>query len=180
SSRIEVISKLRERGFTFPAFSVLNDRALLTAVLEPGEVILPLEISPTEEEKKRWHLSGVEAHPDLEGIAKDVKESVGNLYVMYFRPSAAHPVLRLEVSPSVARNRHRLSILLEALLDQTRIPGIMEPYPLYVADLFVKHAYGALVELREASLSDVDRVVGGEFSHAYLSLHSYRTEGGYE
>jgi len=175
SSRNEVILKLIEAGLNHPILSRLNDKGLLSTVLKAGEVVGPV---PLTREGDRWHISGVpEEHVQLRDR---ITTAIEDLSVIYFKPSPGHPALRLEVCKDATLNQHRLSTLLEALLDQARIAGVIEPYPIHIADLFVKQVYGALAELRDAALSDVGEMTDTSFSDIFLSLQDYRTEGGFD
>jgi hypothetical protein len=172
TSRNEVGMKLKEYGLTTPLIDEIDDKGLLSFVLEPLEYIGPLPLTRPED---RWHFTGVSDKAEQE-----IVEAMNNLQVLYFRPSRMHPALRVEVSSSVANEKHRLRVLLEALLNQTTVPGIMEPYPLYIADLFVKHVHGGLIELREAAIGEMGKRKELDLSDFYLALHDYRSERGYE
>lgn len=175
SSRNETITELQKHQLDYPIFQKLNDKGLLSVTLRAGDVVGPIKL--TGEDRDRWHLSGL---PNaLKGHGKRILELLEDVYVIYFKPTNAHPALRLEVSGEIARNERRISILLDSLLDQARIPGVLEPYPVHIADMFVKQVYGSLTELRDATLSDIGEVPGMEFSDVFMYLHDYRTEGGF-
>src|SRR6266487_517782 len=176
SSRNEVIRKLQENGLDHPILSRLNDKGLLSTVLKAGEVVGPVAL--TEPGRDRWHISDV---PKEQIVLRDkIVNAINDVHVVYFKPSPGHPALRLEISKDAASNDRRVSTLLDALLDQARIPGVIEPYPIHIADLFVKQVSGALAELRNAALSDLGEMAEMSFSDVFLSLHDYRTEGGFE
>jgi hypothetical protein len=172
TSRNEVNTKLKECGLVSPLIDETDDKGLLSLVLEPLEYVGPLPLTRPED---RWHFTGVE-----EKAEQEIVEAMNNLQVFYFRPSRMHPALRVEVSGSVANDKRRLRVLLEALLNQTTVPGIMEPYPLYIADLFVKHVHGGLMELREAAIGEMGKTKELDLPDFYLALHDYRSESGYE
>src|SRR5207245_6258290 len=120
-------------------------------VLKGGEVVGPGSL--TEPGLDRSHISDVpKEHIPLRD---KILNAINDVHVIYFKPSPGHPALRLEISKDAALNDRRLSTLLDALLDQARIPGVIEPYPIHIADLFVKQVSGALAELRNATLSDL-------------------------
>ena len=172
TERKEVINILKEKGLTDPILDRLDDKSLMTLVLRSQEVVGPLEL---EAPSSPWHLTGV---PDeYANLAEEIVEAMGKIYVIYVRPSPIHPALRIEVSSNVALDRRRRNILIEAILNQTTSPGIFEPYPLYVADMFVKHVHGSLLELREAAISDIAKSGTIELPDFFLSLHDYRSEG---
>lgn len=172
TSRNEVNTKLKECGLTAPLIDETDDKGLLSLVLEPLEYVGPLSLTRPED---RWHFTGVSDKAE-----REVVEAMNNLQVFYFRPSRMHPALRVEVSNSVASDKHKLRVLLEALLNQTTVPGIMEPYPLYIADLFVKHVHGGLMELREAAIGEMGKTKELDLPDFYLALHDYRSESGFE
>jgi hypothetical protein len=175
SSRNEVINELQKHDLDYPIFQKLNDKGLLSVTLRAGDVVGPIKL--TREERDRWHLSGLPS--EFRDYGKQIIELLEDIYVVYFKPTMAHPALRLEVSGEIARNERRISILLDSLLDQARIPGVLEPYPIHIADMFVKQVYGSLTELRDATLSDIGEIPGMDFSDVFMYLHDYRTEGGF-
>ncbi len=180
TSKTEVIRELEQRGHVKSSIlAQCDDKGLLSAVLEPGNVIGPVKLQPPEGE---WHISGISSNrrPRFVPLKDKIASALDDLYVMYFKPTELHPALRVEINGSVANNKRRLAILLEALFDQTAIPGVFEPYPLYIADTFVKHIHGGLSELREAALSELGRNREINVSDFYLSLHDYRSESGFE
>jgi len=179
SSRDEIIKKLKENGVNYPILDSVDDKGLLSIVLRPGDVVGPIELGRKED---RWHLTlgeGRKDQPELQELRKKIIDALWKLHVLYFKVSPAHPALRLEVNENIARNDRMVAVLLEAVMDQSGIPGILEPYPLYIADMFVKYAYFALSELKEAALTDVVRVLGVP-EDIFLALHDYRSEGGFE
>jgi rRNA maturation protein Nop10 len=110
----------------------------------------------------------------LEDLRKQIVQALNELCVFYYKPTSDHPALRVEVAKRVAENPSKLSVVLEALSDQCRYPGIMEPYPLHIADEFAKRACEALFELRDSSLSEVAERTNPRA--AYTTLRDYRTE----
>ncbi|MCW4044887.1 MAG: DNA double-strand break repair nuclease NurA [Candidatus Bathyarchaeota archaeon] len=179
TSRTEIISELLKGDLNMPILSQCDDKGLLSIILEPGDVVGPIEL---QKPQGPWHISGISSirRSQFIKLKDDVARALDDLYVLYFKPTEMHPALRIEINGSVVGNERKLSILLEALFDQTAIPGVFEPYPLYIADMFVKHIHGGLSELREAALSDLGRTKGIDVSDFYLSLHDYRTESGFE
>ena len=184
SSRKEVIERLKEEGIEYSILNQMNDKSFLSLVLKAGEVVGPIKLT---RKKDRWHLSGKEI---LKNIYKNMFNKYNNLiekiiyylnrlHVLYFKPSSSHPALRVEISEDIARNRTKLSWLLEGLRYQTS-PGTLEPYPLYIADTYAKHLKEAIVGLKDITLSEIGINRNFNFSDILLTLHAYRTEGGYE
>ncbi|MDS0256685.1 DNA double-strand break repair nuclease NurA [Thermoplasmatales archaeon AK] len=162
-------------------FSEFDDRGLLNFILRGGEYIAPYEI----EDSGSPHLSltylpsDYDVSPELrEKLNKITGELLPNISIIYFRPHAYSPVLRIEVPKSVSRNKTRLRTLMEAIQIQTTSLSIMEPYPLYLADRMVKHLSTAIPAIRKASFQKISEHWSGDISNVYLGMHGYRTEGG--
>ena len=190
SSRNEIchyLSSMESEGFREINLLEYNDKALLSLILKPDEIVGPIKLRKEEEEEGRWHLSGQSKIEEVIGkdLSKDyidqIIDALERLYVIYYRPSLSQPALRIEIPENVAKNEYRLAMVIKALQDQAKFPGIIEPYPLFVADLFVKHLGGALSQIKEMTLSDLG-VVNIEVNpfDVILSMHEYRSVGGYE
>jgi hypothetical protein len=164
--------KLKEFGLSIPLLEEIDDKGLLTMVLEPLEFVGPLQLTRNED---AWHFTGVS-----EETEQKIVTAMNELQVFYFKPSRMHPALRVEVASSVANERSKMRVILEALLNQTTIPGVLEPYPLHIADLFVKHVHGGLMELREAAIGEMGKSKELNLPDFYLALHDYRSKRGFE
>jgi len=176
SSRNEIIGYINKFDIEDEGLKNVNDKGLLSLVLKAGDVVGPVKLLVGG--RWRLHLDGLPDH--LSYLSDQVLAALEDIYVLYFKPSVSHPTLRVEIAGEVARNKSRLSILLDALYDQSRIPGVIEPYPIHIADMFVKNVHGSLHVLREAFISDIGEIPGIDFSDIYLFLHNYRSEGGFE
>ena len=175
SSRNEIIEYILK---FFPKYTFLkkfNDKGLLSLVLKPGDVVGPVKISGRGGYERS--LSGLPDSYDY--FIKEIVEFLNDTYVLYFKPSSSHPALRIEFTGEIARNSNRLSSILKALCDQASIPGVIEPYPVHIADMFVKNVHGSLNQIKNAALSDIGLIPGLDFSDIYMFLHKYRSEGGF-
>lgn len=154
-----------------------DDRALLTLILSSGELIKPM---PLQQPGEPWHLnlSPAPARETLESLSKEVISALGRLFVVYYRPSAWTPVLRIEISSSIAENEHRLAMLLQAIKHQCSTPGILEPFPLYMADRMVKHLGRAVPAFRQVTTQRMADQYKGEVGEIFFAMHGYRTEAG--
>jgi len=150
-----------------------EDRGLLTFVLEAGEFVGPHEL---EKPQQPWHI-GTSNH-DLQGIIGKVISAADQLFIVYYRPFDHFPALRLEIAGSIASNPQRLAVLFESLRLQCGSPGIMEPYPLFLADRMVKHLSTALPAIRRATTQEMSRKWENTLGNMYLAMHGYRTEFG--
>ena len=148
-----------------------EDRAVLSQVLNGGELVGPVDMLQPGED---WHFTNLPA--GLQGRAKDIISLIFDLNVVYYRPFEHFPTLRIEVSPSVSRNLSRLSILLESLQLQCGAPGIMEPYPLYLADRMVKHLGSAVPVIRRATTQEMASTSTQDAGSIFMAMHGYRTE----
>lgn len=148
-----------------------EDRSLLSYVLKGGEVVGPNDmVQPAED----WHFANLPR--GLQNRAREIISSIYELKVLYYRPYEYFPALRIEVSPSIATNQNRLSILLESFQLQCGGPGIIEPYPLYLADRMVKHLGTAVPAIRRATTQEMALSSSQDIGSLSLAMHGYRTE----
>jgi len=157
----------------------LDDRALLTGLLEPGEFTAP---RPLEPPRQPWHLQ-LELLPDpirpgVEKLRDEILSLLNEIQVAYYRPRAWLPAIRLEMSSSIAGNKARLASVIQALRSQSAAPGILEPYPIYLADRMVKHLGRAIPALRQVMTQQLAETWTGDIDEIFLNLHGYRTESG--
>lgn len=169
----------REIGRQFGWPERLDDRALLTGLLEPGEFTAP---RPLEPPRQPWHLQ-LELLPDrirpgAEKLRDEILSLLNEIQVAYYRPRAWLPAVRLEMSRSIAGNMARLASVIQALRAQCSAPGMLEPYPLYLADRMVKHLSRAIPALRQVMSQQLAETWAGDVDDIFLNLHGYRTEGG--
>ncbi|MHA2123160.1 MAG: DNA double-strand break repair nuclease NurA [Promethearchaeota archaeon] len=150
-----------------------EDRALLSFVLKPGEVVGPAEVQMGV---RSWYIEN--APSNSESLVKKVIQHLENLRIIYYRPYDHLPALRLELSPEVVNNRNRLSVLLESVKSQCSVPGLMEPFPLYLADRMVKHLRTAIPAIRRTATQEMSINWTGKYSDLYFAMHGYRTEFG--
>ncbi len=157
----------------------VDDRALLSLVLEAGEYTPPL---PFERPSSPWHL-GLEALPDplgnrLKPLAEDIRSGLIEAHVVYYRPRPWLPALRIEMAAAIARNPQRLAVVLEGVAAQCQVPSMLEPYPLYLADRMVKALPRSIPAFRQVATQTVAEQYEGDLGEVYFSLHGYRSESG--
>lgn len=165
----------RELGEMFNWLPYYDDRAMLTCILSPGEFIQPI---PLQEPQQPWHLRIPSNDKELERLRDDVISAINRIYVMYYRPHNWTPVFRIEMGSSIATNNSRIEILLQGLKYQSGTPGIMEPYPLYVADRIVKHLGSAIPAFRQTATRRMTELHEGDIGEIFFNMHGYRTESG--
>ncbi len=173
----------REIGKRFNWPESHDDRGLLSSVLEAGEYTFPTLLhQPTQP----WHLNtslvdefaDVVEREEINILVERVIQSLGSIHVLYYRPNAYMPALRLEMSRAIANNQARLSTVLQGIKDQCGTAAIMEPYPLYLADRMIKHLPHAVPVFRQITSQYLAEDYQGEIDDVFVGLHSYRTESG--
>jgi hypothetical protein len=165
----------REIGRELNWLSIYDDRAILTTILSPGEFITPF---PLERPQQPWHLKLPHNDEKLEKLKDEVISAINKLYVIYYRPHNWTPAFRIEIAPSIAKNDSLIALLLQGLKHQSRTPGILEPYPLYIADRMVKHLRSAIPAFRQAATRRMTELHQGNVSDIFFNMHGYRTESG--
>lgn len=148
-----------------------EDRGILSFILDVGEFIGPTRISPSS---TPWHID--KPPEDSQKTINTIIQALKTLNVIYYRPYYHLPALRIEIPHSVVINTQRLAILFEALRLQCGVPGIMEPYPLYLADRMVKHLSTALPAIRRTTTQEMAFNWENSLGEIYLAMHGYRTE----
>jgi hypothetical protein len=163
----------RELGKKFDWPPQYDDRAILTAILSPGEFILSI---PLEKPQQPWHLRIPSVDKEVERLKDEVISALNRLYVMYYRPHNWTPVFRIEMASSIATNNSRIAVLLQGIKYQSSTPGILEPYPLYIADRMVKHLGSAIPTFRQTATRRMTELHDGDIGEIFFSMHGYRTE----
>lgn len=172
----------------------LDDRGLLSLVLDPGEYVGPF----TPERPAGRGAPGAAGGRLLSGrvpggsrsrsLAEAIADAVNAVRVLYYRPHAYSPAIRLEVGGFGAGRggeRDRTGALLEAVRLQSAGPGLMEPYPVYMADRMAKSLPRALPAMRGIAASAMARTwpagqaargAGGMgVAELYIAARGYRT-----
>ncbi len=144
---------------------------MLSQVLQNGEIVGPIMMLQAGD-----YVNFNSQTLNLENLGKEIVSLIKDINVLYYRPSQYFPALRVEVGPAVASNPNRLSILLEALRLQCSAPGIMEPYPCYMADRMVKHLRKALPALRQATTHEMALRTTHDLESVFQAMYGYRTE----
>ncbi|MFW9873969.1 MAG: DNA double-strand break repair nuclease NurA [Candidatus Thorarchaeota archaeon] len=150
-----------------------EDRSLLSFILKPGEVVGPTKVQMITGD---WRVEN--APSDSTSLVKKVIQYLENLCILYYRPYDHLPALRLELSPDVINNPNRFSVLLESVKSQCSVPGLLEPFPLYLADRMAKHLRTALPAVRKTATQEMSLKWSGSYSDLYFAMHGYRTEWG--
>lgn len=151
-----------------------DDRAVLTFIMEPGEFLGPIEIEPP---KSEWHFSKTPGIDDKNKINKLYK-ALNAVEILYYKPNPNIPALRIELNRMTAINEDLIAKILQCIEYQCSCGGIMEPYPLYMADKMVKSIGLAMPAFRQAATLQIAHNYQGDLSDIFFGMHSYRTESG--
>lgn len=111
-------------------------------ILESGEYTTPLPL-PAERRNLR-HTALDTADVDRWNLLLD------EMKVVYYRPSEWSPAYRIELAPRVANKQARLERQLALIREQCVNPAMREPYPLYLADRFVRSLSKGMAAVVEA------------------------------
>ena len=127
--------------------SPLTGLATANLILKGGEYTKPLHL-PTERRNLR-HTALDTADVDKWNILLD------KMKVVYFRPRQWSPAYRIELAPRVANDQGLLERQLALIREQCVNPAMREPYPLYLADRFVRSLSRGMAAVVEAVRGDV-------------------------
>ncbi len=161
----------REIGERFGWPQGFDDRAILTTILRPGELITP---TPLQQDVEDWHIKS--PSDEFSDSIDAVLSSFSNIFILYYRPNPWTPALRIEVSKSIVSNSARMGTLLQGIKYQCEAPGIIEPYPLFIADRMVKHLGPGLSAIRQCSTQQIVELDNNpDMSDIFFIMHGYRT-----
>jgi len=157
--------------------SGFDDRALLTFLLLPGECTTPRQVDLDGSQQRLFEKAQISVKEKR--LLQTCNRFMKDIYILYYKPHPWMPTITIEFSKNIADRASHIGIVLEAIKEQTIAPSIMEPYPTYIADRFVKHLNAALPVLKDVTSVDVVRNWKDEIkSNLILALHSYRSDIG--
>ena len=130
--------------------------------------------------ESEWHIRIPkelgDSQPELFNLRDAIITALKNLKIIYYRPYIHVPAMRFEIAKSIADNNQRLAIIFESLKMQCGAPGMLEPYPLYLADRMVKHLRTALPAISKTTTQEMSYNVEDNLGNIYFAMHGYRTE----
>ncbi len=151
-----------------------DDRGLLSAILNVGEYTKPQTLKQPD-----WHIAiPNDIRAEIADLVEKITNALSEIRVIYYRPDPYLPALRLETNRATAETQARLGTVLQGVKSQCYSAGIMEPYPLYMADRMVKHLPRAMPAFRQVVSQTLSETYQGNINDIFTSLHSYRTESG--
>ncbi len=156
-----------------------DDRGLLTLILHAGEFTRPIKL---EQPQQRWHLYVNQLPQEMRSqaiqLAAEITSLLEEIHIFYYKPHEWLPALRVEVSHNTAANNHRLGSVIQGLKYQCATPGILEPYPLYLADRMVKALAKSLPAFRQFTTQQIAEYYEGDVGEVFFAMHGYRSEVG--
>lgn len=168
-------STLREIGSLLKWKSNQDDRSMLTLLLRPGEMTVPLHL---EKPSSEWHINTGALKADLKDTLQNILNGLDNIKVFYYKPHDWLPALRIEVASNIAENSNRLGIVVQGIKHQCATPSMLEPYPTYLADRMAKSLSRALPAFRQVATQFISEEYEGDISEVFFSMHGYRSESG--
>jgi hypothetical protein len=151
-----------------------DDRAILTLILDPGEFTRP-KLFTSEE---GWHVRLPYEDEELDTLMQQVVSGIKNLCVVYYKPHAWCPALRIEMPAALVRDETKLNTILYNVKSQCQTPSIMEPFPLYMADRIAKHMAPAIPAYKQIIMKQMTQISDNNEKDIFFLMHSYRTDGG--
>lgn len=161
-----------------------DDRGMLTLLLNSGELTKPRELEHPRnlDGEITWHLDTGRLPEKVRAPAKELADEIvrtlGPLHVTYYKPQEWLPALRIEMSQSIASNKHRLATVIQGVKHQTITPSMLEPYPIYLADRMVKALRRGVKGFRQVATQRVSEEYKGDIGDVFFALHAYRTDSG--
>ena len=110
--------------------SDLTGLSTANLILEAGEYTIPLPL-PTQR-------LGLRNTPLESAYVDHLNLLLDEMRVVYFRPWEWSPAYRIEIAPRVARDEGLLQRQLALIREQCVNSSMREPYPVYLADRFVR------------------------------------------
>lgn len=177
-------STRREIGTALGWPPSLDDRGMLTLLLNPGELTRPVQLDhPRDREGNiTWHLNlgglPAEVKKPASEVADEIISAIQPVHVFYYKPQDWLPALRVEMAASVASNTHRLATVVQGLKHQSATPSMLEPYPIYLADRTAKALARAIPAFRQVTTQRVSERYEGDIGEVFFAMHGYRSETG--
>jgi len=107
---------------------------------------------------------------------QEIIDGVKQLHFLYYKPYDWSPALRIEVPKNIVQNPEKLHGILEAVKNQCKIPSLLEPYPLYIADRIAKSVGQGIPSYRQIVTRRMVEEKRINPDDLFFIMHSYRTE----
>lgn len=146
----------------------IDDRALTTFLLEENEYIF---LKP----KLKTGATQIEV---IEGEVDNFDVLLDNICTVYYKPKRELPTIKIDVPCRLIKNKTYFSFLLESINAQFVSPGILEPYPLFLADQLAKNVKNGLIAAKDAA--SLSTVKSNDFDDMtiFMNYYGFRTDTG--
>ena len=84
--------------------------------------------------------------------------------------------MRIEVPSRIIEDHEKLSAVLVTIKNQCKLPSLIEPYPLYMADRIVKNIGQAVPSYRQIVTRRIVEEKKVNPDYVFFMMQSYRTE----
>ncbi len=158
----------------------LDDRALFSLILKENEYTKPVLLSSFPEENEllsnaHINLTGnlFTKYTDIDELKSFLSRLPDELYVSYFKPRPWTPALKIEIPAHIAKSQSKLDDLFQCIKSEIISAEMIEPFPLYLADIMAKSVSQGLSALKEAAKSIVQN---NKIKDPIMFFESYRSE----
>jgi len=149
----------------------LRDRALFSAILEPGEYTEPRRLMEGVTGSGPVSPPGMDVYGDSAAVAQAYRERI---FVVYYRPRPWSPAYRLEILGSWATDVPRLHRLLASFRTSLPSPDILEPEPQFLVDRFCRSVPAALEAVKAGTLNYLFQEYPPDIVRSFFG--AYRTQ----
>lgn len=148
---------INEFALELPSHFANHDaRTIMTMALLPGEMTYfsVRDTGPRKEEQRSmigpsFGFSGIQL--------EEFTAALDGIITCYYRPHSWTPAFRIDMTQKALDDADAQLKVLRAVRDNTMVPGLREPFPLYLVDLFAKHvSVGAAPVVDMATLSSIN------------------------
>ena len=143
-----------------------NERAALSLILKPGEFTKPVKI------RGNFMLG---ADRSRSGRNKHVIKKFLETRVSYYKPNGLLPAFRLELPEAVSKSRQLFGSVIQGIKHQAQAPGILEPWPLYLADRMARSMNASIPFVSNAISRFALDSDDGNFENLLTMLMHHRT-----
>lgn len=152
----------------------IDDRALLSILLEEGEMTRPVKMNPARDSLNIGSLPE-KIIKKAGALEKGIQEGLNNVRLFYFKPRKDLPALRVEISgKDTGGEKEKISV--HGLNMQMQAPAMLEPYPLYLADRYAKDLAKSMPAVRQVITHAMSRDYAGNIRDVLFATNPYRSE----
>jgi hypothetical protein len=159
-----------------------DDETMLSSIMEADEYIEPISHKTASTES--WHIStdvfseSKEVFERLENKVNQCVRAIQKLKITYYKPRKFLPAMRIEIPAYLSSNGNLLKMLFAGIEFQTQTPGILAPFPLYMAARMVNNLSSAIPAFRQTVTNAMALETEGDLSDILINMKSYKTESG--